>query len=196
MKLRLLFTGVGGQGILTGANILSQAFLAKDEHVLMSEVHGMAQRGGSVVCTVCAGAVKSPLIANGTADAVVAMEPLEALRSLKKLRPSGIILTDVNPVIPPNVSMGYSDYPLLEDVFRELEKHGDLIKIDALTLAKKAGHAITKNIVMLGALAGTAIIPIGKRDLLATIRSRISSQYVDMNERAFMAGFEMVSKRR
>ena len=69
MKLRLQFTGVGGQGVLTGANILAQAFLAKDEHVLMSEVHGMAQRGRSVVCTVCAGAVKSPLIADGTADA-------------------------------------------------------------------------------------------------------------------------------
>ena len=193
MKLRLQFTGVGGQGVLTGANILAKTFLARGEHVLMSEVHGMAQRGGSVVCTVCVGDVHSPLIADGTADAVVALEPIEALRSIHKLRHSGIVLSDINPVIPPNVSMGYHAYPPLNEVFTELDNRGNLIKIDALTLARKAGHAITKNIVMLGALAGTSILSLENEEILNTIRSRIPTQYIDMNEQAFMAGYKTVA---
>jgi indolepyruvate ferredoxin oxidoreductase beta subunit len=190
MKKRLLFAGVGGQGVLTGAKILAQAMLGQDVHVFMSEVHGMAQRGGSVVCTVCAGDVHSPLIADGTADAIIAMEPMEALRRIHKLRPDGVVLTDVNPVIPPNVSMGYHEYPRLDDVFTELTERGSLVKIDALQLARDAGHAITKNIVMLGALAGLDILPVQPDAILASVRQAVPDDYVKMNEKAFNLGFK------
>ena len=192
MRQRLLFTGVGGQGVLTGAHILAKAFLVKGEHVIMSEVHGMAQRGGSVICTVCVGDVASSLIADGSADAIVSMEPVEALRSIQKLEPGGIVLTGINPVIPPNVSMGYHDYPPLEDVFGELGRRGKLMKIDALVLAKKACNAITKNIVMLGALTGTGLMTLTQADVLAAVRTHVPDKYVDMNERAFMFGFKAI----
>ncbi len=190
MKQRLLFAGVGGQGVLTGAKILAQAMLGQGVHVFMSEVHGMAQRGGSVVCTVCAGEVHSPLIADGTADAIISMEPVEALRRIHKLRSGGVVLTDVNPVIPPNVSMGYHEYPSLDDVFTELEERGTLVTIDALQLARDAGHAITKNIVMLGALAGLGIPPVARDAVMASVREAIPDSYMEMNEKAFNLGYQ------
>ncbi len=193
MKQRLLFAGVGGQGVLTGAKILAQAMLGQDVHVFMSEVHGMAQRGGSVVCTVCAGDVHSPLIADGTADAIISMEPVEALRRIAKLRGSGVVLTDVNPVIPPNVSMGYNEYPSLDDVFGELEARGTLVTVDALQLARDAGHAITKNIVMLGALTGLGVPPVDRDMVMAAVREAVPDSYVEMNERAFDLGYRAVT---
>jgi len=192
MKIRMIFSGVGGQGVLTEANILAKAFLAAGEKALTSEVHGMAQRGGSVVCTVCAGNVYSPLIADGSADAIISMEPVEALRHVKKLREGGIIITDINPVVPPNVSLGESKYPDLEKVFNELSSRGKLIKIDALDIAKRAGNAITKNIVMLGALAGMEILPIDKEKILQAVKENVPEKYMEMNERAFNMGCEEV----
>ena len=190
MKKRLLFAGVGGQGVLTGAKILAQAMLQQDTYVFMSEVHGMAQRGGSVVCTVCAGDVHSPLIADGTADAIISLEPIEALRHIHKLHSDGIVLTDVNPVIPPNVSMGYHEYPSLDDVLAELAERNSLVKIDALQLARDAGHAITKNIVMLGALTGLGILSVQRDAVIASVRQAVSNDYVEMNEKAFNLGFK------
>jgi indolepyruvate ferredoxin oxidoreductase beta subunit len=192
MKQRLLFAGVGGQGVLTGAKILAQAMLGQRLHVFMSEVHGMAQRGGSVVCTVCIGDVHSPLIADGAADAIISMEPVEALRRIHKLRSNGIVLTDINPVIPPNVSMGYHEYPSLDDVFTELEERGTLVTIDALQRARDAGHAITKNIVMLGALAGLDVLPVDRDAVMAAVREAVPDSYVEMNEKAFRYGYEAV----
>lgn len=192
MKRRLVFAGVGGQGVLTEANILAKAFLMNGEKALTSEVHGMAQRGGSVVCTVCIGDVYSPLVADGSADAIVSMEPIEALRHIEKLRKGGTIITDINPVFPPNVSMGESVYPDLEEVFGALSSMGKLVKIDALNIAKKAGNAITKNMVMLGALAGAGILPMDREKMLQAVRENIPEKYVEMNERAFNMGYEAV----
>ncbi len=190
MKQRLLFAGVGGQGVLTGAKILAQAMLDQGVHVFMSEVHGMAQRGGSVVCTVCAGDLHSPLIADGAADAVISMEPVEALRRIDKLRGSGVVLTDVNPVIPPNVSQGQHEYPSLDDVFTELEERSSLVTIDALQLARDAGHAITKNIVMLGALVGLDMLSVERAAVMTSVREAVPDSYLEMNEQAFTLGFE------
>lgn len=192
MKIRMIFAGVGGQGVLTEANILAKAFLSAGEKALTSEVHGMAQRGGSVVCTVCAGDVHSPLIADGGADAIVSMEPTEALRYIKKLKEGGTVITDVNPVIPPNVSLGQNEYPDLESVFKEISNRGKLIKIDALEIAKRAGNAITKNIVMIGALSGMEILPIDREKILQVVRENVPAKYVEMNERAFNMGYEAV----
>ncbi len=192
MKKRLIFAGVGGQGVLTEANILAKAFLMNDVKAITSEIHGMAQRGGSVVCTVCAGNVYSPLIADGGADVIVSMEPLEAIRHIEKLNGDGTIITDINPVIPPNVSLGQSEYPDLVVVFNELSSRGKLVKIDALDIAKKAGNAITKNIVMLGALAGMELLSIGKENILQAVKDNVPEKYIAMNERAFNMGYEAV----
>ena len=192
MKKSILFTGVGGQGVLTVANILAKAALEEGFHVLTSEVHGMAQRGGSVICYVRIGNVHSPLIPDGGADAIISMEPVEALRHIEKIKENGIILTDITPVIPQTVSIGKAVYPPLEKVFEEIEKRCKLVKIDALQIAKKAGNAITRNIVMLGAFAGMDIFPISKEKILQMVRKSVPEKYIELNEKAFMMGSEAV----
>jgi len=192
MKKSILFTGVGGQGVLTMANILAKAALEEGFHVLTSEVHGMAQRGGSVVCHVRIGNIHSPLIPDGGADAIVSMEPLEALRHIEKISKDGIVLTDITPVIPPNVSIGKAVYPPLEKIFGEMAKKCKLVKIDALKIAKEAGNAITRNIVMLGALAEMDIFPIGKEKILSMVKKSVPEKYVALNEKAFVMGGKAV----
>jgi len=192
MKKSILFTGVGGQGVLTMANILAKAALEEGFHVLTSEVHGMAQRGGSVVCHVRIGNIHSPLIPDGGADAIVSMEPLEALRHIEKISKDGIVLTDITPVIPPNVSIGKAVYPPLEKIFGEMAKKCKLVKIDALKIAKEAGNAITRNIVMLGALAEMDVFPIGKEKILSMVKKSVPEKYVALNEKAFVMGGKAV----
>ena len=192
MKKSVLFTGVGGQGVLTVANILAKAALEEGFHVLTSEVHGMAQRGGSVVCHVRIGNIHSPLIPDGGADAIVSMEPLEALRHIEKISKDGIVLTDITPVIPPNVSIGKAVYPPLEKIFGEMAKKCKLVKIDALKIAKEAGNAITRNIVMLGALAEMDVFPVSKEKILSMVKKSVPEKYVALNEKAFVMGGKAV----
>ncbi|KAA0002257.1 MAG: indolepyruvate ferredoxin oxidoreductase subunit beta [Thermoplasmata archaeon] len=194
MKRSVLFTGVGGQGVLTVANILAKAALVEGLHVLTSEVHGMAQRGGSVVCHVRIGNVHSPLISDGGADAIVSMEPVEALRNIEKIKEDGIILTDITPIIPQMVSIGKGKYPPLKEIFEEMEKRCNLITIDALNIARKAGNAITRNIVMLGALAETSIVPVPKEKILDVVKKSVPEKYVSLNEKAFVMGSKAVKK--
>jgi indolepyruvate ferredoxin oxidoreductase beta subunit len=190
MKINILLTGVGGQGIITAANILGKATLKAGLNVYVSEVHGMAQRGGSVNCTVRIGEVYGPLIAYGTANAIISAEPIEALRYIKYSNNKTKIITDINPIIPYTVTVGKVKYPNLEEVFNELSKNGELYKIDATKIAKDAGNIITKNIVLLGSLASSGILPFKIDLLLSTILENIPSKFREVNKNAFNGGFK------
>jgi indolepyruvate ferredoxin oxidoreductase beta subunit len=192
VKVSVVLTGVGGQGVITAANILGKAALNAKMRVYTSEVHGMAQRGGSVYCTVRMGDVTGPLIARGTADALISMEPIEALRYIHYTHSKTKIVTDINPMIPFTVTVGKERYPSLFEVFQELEGKGDLFKVDALRIAKDAGAAITKNTVMLGTLAATKILPFDDQILLDTILQTVPSKFRNMNKRAFQGGIEAI----
>jgi len=117
MKKSIVVAGVGGQGVITAANIIAKAALKDGYNVVMSELHGMAQRGGNVECNVRIGNVYSPIVASYSADAIISFEPLEALRNLKKVKKEGIVLTDINPIIPPLISLGIGKYPPLNEIF-------------------------------------------------------------------------------
>lgn len=193
-KTNIILTGVGGQGIITAAKILGKAAVNADVNVFVSEVHGMAQRGGSVICTVRMGNVSGPLLASGTADIILSMEPIEALRYIKYSNLETKIITDVTPVIPFTVSVGMEEYPDIEDVFKELEAYSKLYKIDALKLAEEAGNAITKNIVMLGALSATNLLPLKTDVLLKTILQTVPDEYEKVNKEAFERGVKAFRK--
>jgi len=193
-KINIILTGVGGQGVITAANILGKAALKKKINVFVSEVHGMAQRGGSVNCSVRMGNVSGPLVPSGTADVIISTEPIEALRYIQYSNKNTIIITDINPVIPYTVSVGEEKYPDIKEVFSELEKYGKLFKIDAVRLSKEAGALITKNIVMLGALAATDILPFKPEDLLETILENIPPKFRVMNKKAFEDGLKAIKK--
>jgi indolepyruvate ferredoxin oxidoreductase beta subunit len=187
-------TGVGGQGVITAANILGKAALKAGLNVYVSEIHGMAQRGGTVDCTVRIGHVSGALVANGTANVILSTEPIETLRYIKYSNKSTKIITDITPVVPFTVSTGEEEYPDLDKIFEELKKYGSLFKIDAVKIAKEAGSILTKNTVMLGALAGLDVLPFKHEVLLETILENIPDKYKDMNKKAFEGGLKAIKQ--
>ncbi|MCK5261423.1 MAG: indolepyruvate ferredoxin oxidoreductase subunit beta [Thermoplasmatales archaeon] len=193
-KTSIILTGVGGQGVITAANILGKAAVRGKINVYVSEVHGIAQRGGAVNCTVRIGDLSGPLIATGTADVILSTEPVEALRNITYASKKTKVITDINPVIPFTVAMGGEEYPNLDDVFKEIRSCAELYKIDASKIAKKSGATITKNIVMLGALAATDVLPFKSEILLETILDNVPAKYKDINKKAFEDGMEVIKK--
>ena len=193
-KTNIVLTGVGGQGVITATNILGKAAVNAKTNVYVSEIHGMAQRGGSVVCTVRMGDVSGPLLAIGTANVILSTEPVEALRNITYANKNTRVITGINPVIPFTVAVGGEKYPELEEVFKEINSRAELYKIDALKIAKGSGATITKNIVMLGALAATGILPFESDILLKTILDNVPAKYKDINKKAFNGGIKAIKK--
>lgn len=193
-KTSIVLTGVGGHGVITAANILGKAAVNANLNVYVSEIHGMAQRGGSVSCTVRIGKVSGPLVPSGTADAIVSSEPIEALRYIFYSNNKTKIITDTNPVIPFTVSVGLEKYPNIDMVYKELQKYGELYKLNAFQLAKEAGAIITKNIVLLGALSATNILPFEYNVLLRTILNSVPSKFKEINKNAFVNGKQELEK--
>ena len=193
-KISIVLTGVGGQGVITAANILGKAALKVNVNVYVSEIHGMAQRGGAVVCTVRMGDVSSPLLPSGTADVLVSTEPVEALRNLCYVNKNTKVITDITPVIPFTVAVGGEQYPKLEDIYKEIKAHAKLFTVDATGIARKAGAVIAKNSVMLGALAASNVLPFNPDVLLETILEDIPEKYKEINKKAFQGGMDAVKK--
>ncbi|RLF29031.1 MAG: hypothetical protein DRN08_00885 [Thermoplasmata archaeon] len=192
-KTSIVLAGVGGHGVITAANILGKTALKEDMTVYVSEVHGMAQRGGAVICTVRMGKkVSTALLARGTADAIVSTEPIEALRYISYANTHTKIITDVNPTIPFTVSVSGEKYPAVERIFDEIKKHAMLYKIDAMSIAKNAGSVITKNIVLLGALAAADVLPFKPDVLLETVLDNVPPKYRDINRKAFNGGIKAI----
>jgi len=193
-KISVVLAGVGGQGVITAAKILGEAAVRAKTNVFISEIHGIAQRGGAIVCTVRTGNVSSPLIPSGTADVILSAEPIEALRNITYANKNTRVITDINPVIPFTVAVGGEKYPELEEVFKEINSRAELYKIDALKIAKESGATITKNIVMLGALAATGILPFKSDILLETILDNVPAKYKNINKKAFNGGIKAIKK--
>jgi len=191
-KTNIVLTGVGGQGVITAANILGKATVKAKIDIYVSEVHGMAQRGGAVNCTVRMGDVSGPLVAKGTADVIVSTEPIEALRNIMYANKKTKVITDTNPVVPFTVAVGGEKYPNLDDVYKEIQSRAILYKIDALKIAKESGAAITKNIVMLGALAAVDVLPFKSDVLLETILENVPTKYKGINKKAFDSGMNEI----
>ena len=193
-KISIVLTGVGGQGVITAANILGKAAVKAKVNVYVSEIHGMAQRGGAVVCTVRMGDVSSPLLPSGTADVLVSTEPVEALRNICYVNRKTKVVTDITPVIPFTVAVGGEQYPKLEDIYKEIKAHAQLFKVDAAEIARKAGAIIAKNSVMLGALAASDVLPFAPKILSEAILEDIPENYKEINRKAFQGGMDAVKK--
>jgi indolepyruvate ferredoxin oxidoreductase beta subunit len=193
-KISIVLAGVGGQGVITAANILGKAAVNAKTNVYVSEIHGMAQRGGAVVCTVRMGDVSSPLLPSGTADVILSTEPVETLRALLYANKKTKVITDINPMIPYTVAVGGEQYPKLQEIFKEIRSHAELYPIDATKIAKEAGAVITKNSVMLGALAATGVLPFKPTVLLAAILEDLPEKYKDINKKAFDGGMHAIKK--
>jgi indolepyruvate ferredoxin oxidoreductase beta subunit len=187
---RVFFTGVGGQGTLLATMVLAEAAIHAGHPVLASEVHGMAQRGGVVESSVMIGDIHSPIISDGEADVLVGFEPLETYRALRKCSADSVIISNQVPVIPFGVAIGKSVYPDVDKLFRfAASQVKKLITLDAPALAKKAGSVLSSNIVMLGALARSGVLPVSRESFEETIRTKTKKRFVDINLKAFDSGY-------
>jgi len=191
-----LLAGVGGQGTLLAADIVGLVGLEIGLDVKKSEVHGMAQRGGSVTSHVrWADKVYSPLIAPGEVDYYVAFERIEALRYASMLRPGGLLLINDYRISPVTVSSGNSVYP---DAAAEEAAYGDHLTkrymIQAMEVAQSLGNVRVNNVVMLGALSVFLDVPV--ETWLGVIEQRVPARHVEINRQAFGRGRELVAERK
>lgn len=183
-----LLVGVGGQGILLAADVIALVGLESGLDVKKSEVHGMAQRGGSVTSHVRWGEqVFSPLIAPGEVDYLIALERLEALRYVDHLRPEGTLLVNDYRIVPVAVSSGEHMYPSLEDEEKAYASLvGPKLYIPATSIAHELGQARASNVVILGALS--SFLDVAEDTWLKVISERVPEHAVELNRQAFLAG--------
>ena len=185
MKNDIVLAGVGGQGILTIAAIIAQAAVKSGLNVKQSEVHGMSQRGGSVEAhlRISSDPIYSDLIAPGTADVVLAVEPMEALRQRRYLAADGAILANAKPVT------NIGDYPVLAAIHDEIRKSPKSVVFDAEGIAANLGTARAMNMVMLGAISVFLDMPETLlKDQIAAMFARKGEAVVKTNLDAFEAG--------
>ena len=182
----IMIVGVGGQGSLLASKILGHLLLSQGYDVKVSEVHGMSQRGGSVVTYVRYGdKVYSPVIDKGEADYIVSFEILEAARWLSYLKKDGQIVTNTQQIDPMPVITGAAQYP--EDLANKIKAAGAKIDaIDCLSVAKQAGSAKAVNIVLLGRLSHYFDIP--EDAWMASLEANVPPKFLEMNKKAFEMG--------
>ncbi len=182
----ILLVGVGGQGVIVASNILAEALLRAGFEVKKSEVHGMAQRGGSVVSHVRFGSkVFSPLIKKGKADFLLSFEQLETLRYLDYLNHNPFIILNDQKIFPPTVSMGLEVYP--EDIPRVLKnKFKNTFLIEGLRMAKEAGNLKVVNSVLVGVLS--RFLPVEEETWIKTLREKFPPSLRKVNLNGFYLG--------
>ena len=184
----VMIVGVGGQGSLLASKLLGRLLLNKGYDIKVSEVHGMSQRGGSVVTYVRFGdKVYSPVIDKGQADFIVSFELLEAARWTEYLKPGGKIITNTQKINPMPVIIGAAEYP--EDLEGKMKAAGiDLDALDALTLAEQAGSSKAVNLVLMGRLS--KYFDFTEEEWLQAIEASVPAKFLEMNKNAFKLGSE------
>ncbi len=188
-NLRIFLTGVGGQGTLLASRVLGEAALNAGFEPLVSETHGMAQRGGIVVSTVVLGALKSPIISLGEADIVLGFEALETFRALDRCHARTLVIANAATIVPYPVAIGQAQYPPVEKMFDLMAARvGSLLAFDAGACARQAGSALAVNMVLLGALAALNRLPFAAAAVLEVIRSHTNPKFLESNLRAFELG--------
>jgi indolepyruvate ferredoxin oxidoreductase beta subunit len=186
----IFLAGVGGQGIITASRIIGDAALLAGKNVLLSETHGMAQRGGSVVCTARIGDAHGALILDGRADVILGFELLETLRALPKASRSAAVISSNETIVPLSVSTQKLHYPTLEEAKEEILKAaGKLLFVDARKLAAESGVPMSSNVVMIGALAGSGCTGLPKAEFARAVELNITRK-VSENITAFNRGFD------
>jgi indolepyruvate ferredoxin oxidoreductase, beta subunit len=195
-EFNIIICGVGGQGVVLLSELLGGAAVRDGVTVKGSEVLGMAQRGGSVFSNIRLGGDElAPLTPEGKVDVLIAIEPSEALRNIQYLVKGGVVVLNSRTVMPFTVYLGKSGYPDIKTIQDGLGKvTNKIITLDATALAEKAGSAQAANVVMLGALYGTGLVPMTVETAKALILGRFKGKTGETNIKAFDLGYEEVQK--
>ena len=185
----ILLVGVGGQGTILASKILTSGLMKAGYDVKMSEIHGMSQRGGSVSTQVRYGEkVYSPIVGKGSADVIVAFEEMEALRWLDHLKIGGKMVINDYQIQPVPVNLGTAEYP--EGIIDHLKEKCEVLAFKAADVATELGNPKAMNIVLLGALV-KAMGGLDDIDWDAEIEANVKPKFIDLNKKAFRAGYEL-----
>jgi indolepyruvate ferredoxin oxidoreductase beta subunit len=195
-EINIIICGVGGQGVVVVSELLGNAAVRGKVAVKGSEVLGMAQRGGSVFSNLrLGGDVIAPMTPEGKCDVLIAVEPSEALRNIQYLAKNSVVVLNTTTVLPYTVYLGKSGYPAQDEIIKKLKEVTDrIITLDASGLAKQAGSLQSANVVMLGALFGTGLIPVKEETAKEAILARFKAKVGEINIKAFDLGYEYVQQ--
>ena len=187
MTTNIMIVGVGGQGTLLASRILGNTVISEGFDVKVSEVHGMSQRGGSVVTYVKYGEeVFSPVIDKGQADIILAFEKLEAFRAMPYLKKDGKMIVNTQEIDPMPVITGAAKYP--ENIIEKLKENIDVKAVDALSLAIEAGNPKAVNVVLIGVMAKSTDIPYEK--WVEALKATVPEKFLEVNMKAFDLGYK------
>ena len=188
---RLVFIGVGGQGNLLASRLVGEAAMSMGIPAVVSEIHGMAQRGGIVESAVLLGDVTSPIVSNAEADVLIGFEPLETLRAMGKCNRDTVVITNTHPLPPFTVSVGQGSYPEVDQSLDLIKKKAKkVIALDGNAIAEEVGNPLALNMVMLGALIGSGTIPIVAEDMKKVLSTSTKKAFLESNLKAFDLGME------
>jgi indolepyruvate ferredoxin oxidoreductase beta subunit len=193
MKLDVVFCGVGGQGIVVLSDIFCEAAMLDGFDVAKAEIHGMAQRGGSIVAYARVGKkVESPLIEQGKADVIVGFEVLETARTLNMLKKNGAVVVNTKFILP-NCLVTGAEHVNFEGLMQLIESRAGVVhKVDGFKIAESLGNTLVVNTVLLGAISALPEIPIKKESFEAAMSGRLKEKYVNINLKAFQLGRQSV----
>ena len=192
---RCVFVGVGGQGNLMVSRLLGEASLSMGIPAVVSEIHGMAQRGGVVESAVLMGDVTSPIVSNGEADVLVGFEPLETMRALARCNKETLVITNTRPLPPFTVTVGQGKYPPVDEVLDLIQtKVNKVIALNGNELAEEAGNPLSLNMVMLGALIGSGSTDVTEEAMKKILSTSTKKAFLESNLKAFDLGMEVAKK--
>ncbi len=196
-ECNIVLAGVGGQGTILAAEILGVAAVKENLNVRVSEIHGMAQRGGAVTSNVRIGAkVSSPTVLEGQADVLLGFEPLETVRNLKSASEKTLVIMSDERIPPAELAAKNIEYPSMDEILTKIHRFTKkIIVVETEKLAEKAGSIVTRNIVLLGVLAATGRLPVKPESLRNALRELVPAKHVEMNLKAFKLGYEYVGKK-
>ncbi len=190
---KIVIIAVGGQGNLLSSRLLGEASLSKKMPFVISEIHGMAQRGGIVESAVLLGDAYSPIVSAGESDVLLGFEPLETLRGLGKCTRETVVITNTSPLPPFTVAVGHGAYPPVDEILDHLRARiNRVIAFDGTALAAEAGNPLSLNMVMLGALIGSETVPLGEEEVKNAISTSTKKAFLDSNLKAFDLGMAAV----
>ena len=188
-NINISLVGVGGQGVVSTGIILGNTISKKGINVVMSEIHGMAQRGGIVTVDMRIGDVYGPIIPKGKLDLIIGFEAMETLRALKRATNATKIRMNMEKIIPFTVNIGDEKYPDIEEIIKNVNIK-NIVGIDAISIAKKNGNLQTVNMVLLGAAFATDLLPIEQMDIEESIKTQFPKYSWESNINSFRDGMD------
>ncbi len=190
MSYNIYICGVGGQGIIKTSVIIGEAAMNQGLNVVMSEIHGMSQRGGSVSTELKIGDFNSSIIPEGNADMLLSFEPIETIRGLHKVNNDSKIVYNTHPIVPSSTNVAYPSVDSITNSLKENFNH--VLPIDATKLAMEAGNILSLNMVLLGAVTADDKFPLSKDTVIDAMKNNLHKKFHDLNLKAIESGYKSI----